>query len=88
MDGQWNAEIITPESEGSTPIATNGGLEKNGNDELKVKVDGTSIGIGASGELEAIDMVQSTDHSVNDVVVVQSLPVSPESNTLYLIPEA
>lgn len=88
MDGQWNAEIITPESEGSTPIATDGGLEKNGNDELQVKVDGTSIGIDASGALGAIDMVQSTDDSVEDVVVVDSLPASPDSTTLYLIPEA
>ena len=88
MDGQWNADIITPESEGSTPIATDGGLEKNGNDELQVKVDGTSIGIGASGALGAIDMVQSTDNSVDDIAVVQSLPASPDSTTLYLIPEA
>ena len=88
MDGQWNADIITRESEGSTPIATDGGLEKNGNDELQVKVDGTSIGIGASGALGAIDMVQSTDNSVDDIAVVQSLPASPDPTTLYLIPEA
>ena len=56
--------------------------------EISAKVDGTTISVNADGELEAIDMVQSTDNSVNDVVVVQSLPVSPDSNTLYLIPEA
>ena len=53
MDGQWNADIITPESEADVEIKTNGGLVE-GDDGLSVKVDGSTIDINASGELEAI----------------------------------
>lgn len=55
MNNQWNSDVITPEGEaGSTPIATNGGLDVNTSGELEVKVDGSTIDINSSGELEAI----------------------------------
>ena len=51
---QWNADIITPDAPASdTPIATNGGLEKNQSGELGVSVDGSTVTINGSGQLEA-----------------------------------
>lgn len=51
---QWNADIITPDAPASdTPIATNGGLEKNQSGELGVSVDGSTVTINGDGQLEA-----------------------------------
>lgn len=51
---QWNADIITPDAPASdTPIATNGGLEKNQSGELGVSVDGSTVTINGEGQLEA-----------------------------------
>lgn len=49
---QGNADIITPDAPASdTPIATNGGLEKNQSGELGVSVDGSTVTINGDGQL-------------------------------------
>ena len=75
---EWNAEIITPESEsGMPPLATNGGLGTNAQDELEVKVDGSTITVNGDGELEALGGGGSvTDVEVNGTSVVNASGVA------------
>lgn len=100
---EWNAEIITPDSEASAEIIANGGLEKDQDGAIGVKVDGSSVTINSSGELQAAggttytagNMISlandaiavSTTAGITDVQQVASLPASPVSTVLYLIPE-
>ena len=51
---QWNADIVTPEApEAEAEIQANGGLEKDAQGALGVKVDGDTVTINAEGELQA-----------------------------------
>lgn len=50
---QWNADIVTPEVEASAEIQANGGLEKDQDGALGVKVDGTTVTINSDGALQA-----------------------------------
>lgn len=56
------------------------------NPQLAVSVDDSTITINGSGQLQANCGIASTD--VATIAVVNALPASPDSSTLYLIPEA
>ena len=69
---QWNADIITPDAPASdTPIATNGGLEKNQSGELGVSVDGSTVTINGDGQLEAAGGGETFSPLLkNDIVIL------------------
>jgi hypothetical protein len=50
---QWNADIITPDSEASAEIISGGGLEKDAQGAIGVKVDESTIVINQEGALGA-----------------------------------
>lgn len=63
---QWNADIITPDAPASdTPIATNGGLEKNQSGELGVSVDGSTVTINGQGQLASSSYSAGTGISIS-----------------------
>ena len=63
---QWNADIITPDAPASdTPIATNGGLEKNQSGELGVSVDGSTVTINGDGQLASKSYSAGTGISIS-----------------------
>ena len=81
MNNQWNSDVITPEGEaGSTPIATNGGLDVNTSGELEVKVDGSTIDINSSGELEAIG--GGAVYEAGEGIVINGSTISADETVL------
>ena len=81
---QWNADIITPDAPASdTPIATNGGLEKNQSGELGVSVDGSTVTINGDGQLEAAGG-GGTEYSAGDGISIEGGTISAklDGNTI------
>lgn len=63
---QWNADIITPDTEASAEIISGGGLEKDAAGAIGVKVDETTIVINQDGALEAnIPSADTVDQEYN-----------------------
>lgn len=55
---QWNADIITPDNDASAEIIDNGGLVKDENGAVGVKVDNATVSINDSGAIKAnLDML-------------------------------
>ena len=75
---QWNADIVTPEApEAEAEIQANGGLEKDAQGALGVKVDGDTVTINSEGELEAVgggssDIPSYSSSDANKVLKVDS----------------
>lgn len=71
---EWNAEIITPDSEASAEIISGGGLEKDSAGAIGVKVDNSTITINSAGALQA-------NGGGGSVVVDTSSPLSGEGTS-------
>ena len=83
---QWNADIITQEVEAEAEIQANGGLEKDAQGALGVKVDGSSVTINNEGELEAsVGTVDQTydptsTNAQSGTAVAEALATLPKFN--------
>lgn len=53
-----------------------------------VQHDSTLSGNGTVNSPLGVILSATNDANVNNIVVTASLPITPDSNTLYLIPEA
>lgn len=78
-DLPWGLEVCEWAIDNIGPVVTSA-------PQLAVSVDNSSITINGSGQLQASGGIASTD--VATIAVVTSLPATPDSSTLYLIPEA
>ncbi len=82
MDGQWNADIITPIDEGSAPIATNGGLKKNEDLELEVSVDNETIVINGEGELQAVGGGGGASYTAGNGIEIENNQISVDTDVV------